>query len=163
MEDDYDIDILLTLNPHGWSTCWIIKERKNFELVISHVFGDPYFDLIQALTGLINNKEEVTFFWYREPGGEKIEISRIKERRHEVRVLISGFQESFEEAIKDFKPTVEFQIKLKQLIIIMYFQLRKTFVLLKDKEYSKNRPNSFPFEEYMKFEKLASEYLGLKK
>ncbi|MCE3228581.1 MAG: hypothetical protein K0S32_3132 [Bacteroidetes bacterium] len=157
-----DIDILLTLNPHGWSTCYIVKDGKCFELTISHVFGDPYSDLINALTALINNGNEVSFFWYGEPGGEKIEIKRVKDNNHMVNVLVNGFYESYGDLIKDFELTVEFQIKLRQLITLFYLQLRKTFLLLKDKEYSKNRQEDFPFDVYLKFEALVTIYLQSK-
>ena len=160
MKETDDIDILLTLHPYGWSTCYIFIEGKKFELTISHVFGDPYFDLITALTDIINNQKEVSFIWYGEPGGEQIEINEIKDRRDKVNVLINGFNESFGEEIKDLEKTVGFNIKKKHLITLFFLQMKKIFFLLKDRKYSVNRQNDFPFQEYLKFESLVLMYLN---
>ena len=62
MEQQDDIDILLTLNPHGWSTCSFFIREKTVEFTITHIFGDPYSDLIKALSDLIKGEESASFF-----------------------------------------------------------------------------------------------------
>lgn len=161
MQETNDIDFILTLHPHGWSTCWIVIHGDKYELIISHVFGDPYIDFMEALTKLIKGNNNSTFYWYREPGGEKFEIKRLSDRRDKVCVSITGFNESYGSEIKDYKKTVEFEIKLENLLIVAYFQLKKIFLLLKDKDYAKDRQKDFPFEDFIKFEQIVKEFLVL--
>jgi len=162
MKNTDDIDLFLTLHPHGWSTCWIYVNREKFELIISHVFGDPYLDFIIALSHLINKQNEVTFFWYSEPGGQRIKIKRIKEHQHIINITVAGFHNYFEEEIKDLNKTVEFEIKEKAFLTISYLQLKKIHLLLKDKSYAKERGREFPFREFKQFEIKVKEYLELK-
>lgn len=132
---------------------------RKYEFIISHVFGDPYIDFMDALTKLIKGNNNSTFYWYREPGGEKFEIKRLFEGRDKVCVSITGFNESYEFEIKEYKKIVEFEIKLKNLLTVAYFQLKKTFLLLKDKDYAKDRQKDFPFEDFIKFEQIVKEFL----
>jgi len=156
-----DIDFILTLNPHGWSTCFIFIEANSYEISITHVFGDPYYEFIKALSKLIDGHESASFFWYGEPGGEKFELRRIKERKHILHVEVSGFRESYGETIHEFTPTVEFEILFKNFLIIAYLQLKKSFLLMKDKNYCTKRQNDFPFDEFIKFEKTIKDSLSL--
>ena len=161
MQNTADIDFILTMNPHGQSTCGIFIGCNSYEITITHVFGDPYYDFIKALSNLIEGQESASFFWYGEPGGEKFELRRIKERKHVLHVEVLGFKETYGEQIKEFTPTVEFEILLKRFIIIAYLQLKKSFLLMKDRNYSTNRQNDFPFDEFIKFEKIAKDYLSI--
>lgn len=158
-----DIDLFLTLHQHGWSTCWIYTNDKKVKLTISHVFGDPYFDFMNSLSQLIDRKNETVFFWYGEPGGERVKIQRIKDRQHIVNVKIDGFHASFGEDIKDFEETIEFEIKEKQLITIVYYQLKKIDNLLKEKSFATNRAANFPFKDFVRFENLVTDYLQQEK
>jgi hypothetical protein len=156
-----DIDILLTLNPHGWSSCFLFVREKTFEFVITHVFSDPYSDLIQALSNLINGQKEVTFYFYGEPGGQRFEVKKITTKQDKVVVSINEFAELFYQEPKDYDLIITFEVKLTQLIAVFYFQLQKTHLLLRDKEFSENRAINFPFQEFHKFEKLAKLFLGI--
>ncbi|GAL87359.1 hypothetical protein MYP_4589 [Sporocytophaga myxococcoides] len=124
MQNTDDIDLILTMNPHGWSTCWIFIGGNSYEVTITHVFGDPYYDFIKALSNLIEGQESASFFWSGEPGGEKFELRRIKERKHMLHVEVLGFKETYGEKIKEFTPAVEFEIPLKRFVIIAYLQLK---------------------------------------
>ncbi|WP_343632921.1 hypothetical protein [Fluviicola sp.] len=155
-------DFLLTLNSHGWSTCWIVADGRPVELAMSFAFSDPCFDLIDALSRLIKGESFVTFFWYGEPGGERIEIERNPEQHHLLKVRIDGFSESFGEEIKAFEPTIHFEIKQRQLLLGFYFQLKKTEVLLQDPSFEKHRTDLFPSERFKAFESEAKQYLNLK-
>ena len=158
--DTNNIDLILTLHSHGWSTCKIFNNGSIYEMVISHVFGEPYTDFINSLTKLINGSDKATFFWYREPGGEKIEINRLIDKK-EIHIDIFEFRESFGEDIKNFEKTLEFEIKLKNFIILAYLQLKKTFLLLKDKDFAKDRQKDFPFNDFIKFEEIVKIYLAI--
>lgn len=161
IQETDDIDLILTLHPHGWSTCCIFIHGDRFELTISHVFGNPYLDFINALTKLIKGNNAASIFWYREPGGERIEIKKLKERTNVVRIKISSFKESYGHEIKEYDETVEFEIQLKCFIILSYIQLKKTHLLLKDKNYSTSRRNDFPGVDFIKFEEIVKEYISI--
>jgi hypothetical protein len=66
-----DIDLVLTLNPHGWSTCFIYVDGRSYELTITHVFNDPYEDFIQSLMGLMNGQTSTEFFGMANQGVRK--------------------------------------------------------------------------------------------
>ncbi|KXX66878.1 hypothetical protein [Flammeovirga sp. SJP92] len=163
MKNTDDIDFLLTLHPHGWSTCWIYINDKKVELTISHIFTDPYYDFMKSLSQLMDKQKETTFFWYGEPGGERIIIKRIQDRQHMIHVKVDGFYEPYGEKIKDFETTIEFEIKEKQLIILAYYQLKKISFLLKEESFSKNREKDFPFKDFVKFEDKVKGYFELEK
>ncbi|TAE69513.1 MAG: hypothetical protein EAZ85_12915 [Bacteroidetes bacterium] len=161
MEQNDDIDILLTLNPNGWSSCFLFVRNKVFDFAITHVFSDPYLDLIQALANLIRGEKDTTFYWYCEQGGYKFEIKKLMTQQDTVIVSINEFSELFYSEPKEYELIVTFEIKLKQLITIFYLQLQKTYFLLRDKQFSENRAKNFPFQEFHKFEKLVKPFLGL--
>ncbi len=120
-----DIDFMLTLNPHGWSTCLVFVQGKVYELYITHVFGDPYYDFIHALELLMTGQNSVSFFWYDEPGGNQIEIVRLSSEKHKAFVRIQGFSESFGDEIKNLEELISFEININSLLIIAYLQLKK--------------------------------------
>jgi len=162
MEQDDDIDFLLTLNKHGWSTGYLFIRDELVEFTITHIFGDPYYDLMSALSDMISKRESASFFWYGEPGGERIEFLRIKDRQQMVQVVVNGFSEVFDEEPKAYEPTISFEISLKQLVTLFYFQLKKTSELLSDTAFAKQRHKDFPFTKFHVFEQLAVSFLELK-
>ena len=159
IEQSDDIDLILILNPHSWSTCFLFVKGKTIEFRITHVFGDPYSDLMLGLLAIVNGQESVTFFWYDEPGGEKIEISRVRSQINQIQVMINRFEEVFSKEHQYYKLTIDFEISLKQLVTIFYFQLKKTAFLLQNKEFAETRAKDFPFQEFHKFERLIKQYL----
>jgi len=161
MRSNHDIDLMLTLNPHGWSTCFIYVNGKSHELTISHTFGDPIFDFINALSKLIKGQIPTDVFWYGEPGGERISFNRIKDRMDTINIKIDGFNESYGNEIKDYNKTLEFNIKINQLLTICYLQLKKTALLLSDKSFNEPRSGIFPFSQFKQFELEVKEYLKL--
>lgn len=161
MDKSDDIDILLTLNPNGWSSCLIIIDNKTYGLDITHVFSDPFLDLIQALSNLVKGANEVAFYFFGEPGGQRININKIQSQQDKVKVTIDEFTEPFFIEPKNYVDSFAFEIKLKQLVTIFYLQLQKTYLLLRDKQFSKNRAMHFPFQEFIQFEKLIKQFLEL--
>ncbi|MDI3319268.1 hypothetical protein [Pinibacter soli] len=161
MEQTDDIDIILTLNPHGWSTCYFYISDKTFEFTITHVFNDPYTDLISALSALLNGQDDVSFFWLGEPGGQRIKISRLSSQQHKALVTIEDFGESFHEEPKSFDLKLEIEMKIKQLITLFYFQLCKTNALLQDTRFAKDRAKEFPFQAFHQFDRLVKSYMNI--
>lgn len=161
LADTDDINLALMMNPHGWSTCFIYVRGKSYVLTITHVFNDPYEVFIHSLISLMNGQKSTEFFWYDEPGGEKIEITRLDSHHDAVLVDIHGFYDGFGEAPEDFERTVSFEIKLKSLLTISYMQLKKTFQLLKERSYAKDRGSKFPFQKFAEFEKAVAAFLDI--
>ena len=155
-----DFDFFLTHHPHGWSTCCIHLKDRRVEFTISHAFGDPFFDLMKSLSQLIDKHDEVTFFWFGEPGGQRVQIKRIKNRHHMIKVNVDVFYESYGDQIKRFEKAVEFELKEKQLITLAYYQLKKIETLLREKSYAADR-RDFPFSDFTQLENKVKSYLGL--
>ncbi|MBC6991805.1 hypothetical protein [Hymenobacter sp. BT491] len=156
-----DIDLLLKLDSDGWSDCFIHVRNKCYKLVITHIFGDPYYDFMHSLMSLINGQQSTTFFWYNEPGGEKIEITKLKSDQNIVIVNIQSFREQFGREIKELEENICFNVKLNSLLIVSYMQLRKTFLLLKDRDFAQHRNNIFSFQKFIEFENAVKSFLKL--
>lgn len=147
-----DVDFLLTLNKYGWSTFRLYVQDSLFDMAVTHVYNDPYYELISSLTKLMNDKDNVSFILYEEPGGCRFEFKRLEKRHDIIHVIIEDFVESYEEEAKEYDKVADFYMSKRQLILTFYFQLRKTYDLLKDKRYSKNRNEEFPFRHFNDFE-----------
>lgn len=161
MHPTNEIDFLLILEPHGWSTCWIFAEGKPIELTITHIFNDPYDELISALCRLMKGENLVTLFWYAEPGGERIEIERLKDKKKMLNIRFDGFHECFGDEVKDVEPTIHFEMTERQFLITAYYQLKKTEQLLADVSFAKSRNGDFPFQRFKIFEAEVRNYLKI--
>jgi hypothetical protein len=84
-----DVDILLTLNPHNWSLCGIFVDQSQYVFPITHIFGEPYTDLILGLTHLIKGEKHVAIIWNNEPGGSQVEIIRLKNDKTRFQFIVS--------------------------------------------------------------------------
>lgn len=160
MEERDDIDFILTLNGHGWSSFYLFTKDSNIKVSITHIFTNPYAELMQALSGLVIGNNSATFTWYDEPGGQKWDIQRIVTAQHKVVVTITEFSELFSGKPQSFKPIFTFEMKLKQLLTIFYLQLQKTFYLLQDKEFAATRKDDFPIHDFGIFDKLVRPFLN---
>ena len=156
-----EIDFLLALEPHGWSTCWIFVQGKSYEVTITHIFNDPIDEFISALSRLIKGENLVTFFWYGEPGGERVEIERLKDKTQILNIRFDGFYESFGDEIEDYEPTIHFEITERQFLITAYYQLKKMEGLLADPAFAKNRNGNFPFQRFKTLESEVMNYLKI--
>lgn len=156
-----NIDFLLTLEPGGWSTCVLLVKGLPMVFETTHTFGDPYYDLMQALSGLIRGENEVFFFWYGEPIGVRFLIKRNLTQQHKVIVSIQEFDGAPGEEPKWFDLKIAFEIKLKQLVTIFYFELLKTKCLLKDTQFASSRSLEFPAQAFYQFENLVKPYLNI--
>jgi hypothetical protein len=161
MEKTDDIDLMLILNPHGWTTCFISIKNEIVELEITQVFGNPFFDLMESLMNIIDNKTETEFYWYGEPGGNRIRISELMTQQNKVNIVIEEFEESFGKEVKNYEPKMNFEIKIKHLLILFYNQLKKIEMLMRDTEYSNKRKNDFPNKQFHKFERKFTEFINM--
>ncbi len=154
MEKTDEFDIVLALRPHGWSSFYFLIRGNTYELVISHIFSEPYIDLINVLALLIKGEFETEVIWYGEPGGHKINFNRSKERQHEIQISVTFFADSYGRTPAKFEEILAFETIFEQFVINSYAQLKKIYLLMQTKQYSKGRENEFPIGEYQAFEKL---------
>jgi hypothetical protein len=61
--DRDEIDLLYSLQPHGWSSCILCIGDLTHTFYISHVFGDPICDVIESTIQLLKGASEVEFIW----------------------------------------------------------------------------------------------------
>lgn len=160
IKTDY-FDVLLTLQPYGWTDFYFLVDNRNFEYSISHVFSNPFSEIMEALEILIKEEKETFFILYGEPGGCMFEIKTIPSQQHKVIVSLYDFIESCGFEI-NFNLMMQFEIKMKQLILIFYLQIKKNFLLLNDKEYSSDRNGHDLIQNFPNFEKIVVDYLKKK-
>ncbi|WP_027421088.1 hypothetical protein [Crocinitomix catalasitica] len=153
-----DINISYYLAEHGWSTCWINKDDKNYVISITHIFSeDPIQECMHSLIKIMKGEKIAEYKWYGEPGGERIQIQEIPTQKHMVKVVIDQFSADIGEEITDFDKGIEFSIKKNLLITMFYYEFKKISELLKDRHYKENRNSDFPFESFKLFEKTVLE------
>lgn len=156
-----NIDLFLTLQPHGWSTCSLYVDGIMHPLVISHVFGEPYVELINALSKLIQGEKTVSFIWYKEPGGHKISLTTIKGQPQQACLVVQTFDSSFEEEIQELEEVVTLLLPTKAFITLAYLQLKKIELLLGIPSFTQNKNGQFPFKRFKELEQKAKAYLNL--
>lgn len=60
-----DINISYYLAEHGWSTCWIHKDDKKYEISITHIFSeDPIQECMFSLMKIMKGQKLAEFKWY---------------------------------------------------------------------------------------------------
>lgn len=152
----YDTDLLLTMHPHGWSSCTFLQADHILTIPISHLFGDPFELLISALSQLNSGAPEAVFDWYDEPGGHRFTFSRATSGEH-VSLQIDRFEESYGYDLQNRIHILDARMPLKQWIMLYYLQLRKLTLLMQDKAYAGNR-HSFPFQQFRHFETIFTRH-----
>ncbi|MFR1814460.1 hypothetical protein [Dysgonomonas capnocytophagoides] len=153
-----NIDLLLTLHPHGWSLAHISINAELLEYDISHIFNDPYSDTIDALLSLIKGNESF-FYWFSEPFGIKVELKKADSNELIIFMIYDINKEFYEEIEdKDLIFIKSFEVNLKQLLVLFYYQFKKTCVLLENKEYAMDRSKDFPFQKFRQFETVIKKY-----
>ena len=155
-----DIDLLLSLCPHGWSLARFTIGYEILEFDISHIFNDPYADTMDALLDIMKGQDS-SFFWFSEPLGIKVELkigddNLIYFSIFDIEKEFYHYQEFKDEDLKLMK---SFKTNFRQLLVLFYYQFKKTCILLEDKEYSANRSKDFPYQKFKEFEKQIINYL----
>ena len=146
------IDLLYVLLPHGSSKCLLYLGDRIHELYISHVFGDPIGDFVEANIALLKGAPAVEFIWWGEPGGYRWQITRNPEQHHKVKVTVTEFSSSYADPITQETTLAEFEIKISYFSTIVYFQMKKTAALLREKSFEKNRSGEFPYAAFRQLE-----------
>jgi hypothetical protein len=156
------MNISFYLGEHGWSICWIYSDGEIYEIQITHALPDDPIDVcLTSLMGIMRGEKLREFFWYGEPGGEKITIEEIPTKKYMVKFHTESFREPYGKEVKGLKKVIDFEMTKKQLIRMFYFEFKKISELLKDKHYEQNRKGDFPFQRFRDFEQLATEYIEL--
>ena len=156
-----DINISYYLAEHGWSTCWINVDGKNYEISITHIFSeDPIQECMISLMKIMKGQKWAEFKWYGEPGGERIKIQEVPTEKHMVYVRIDQFASDYGNEIKEVEKGIEFSIKKSLLVTMFYYEFKKISELLRDKQYRENRNSDFHFDSFKLFEKTVLEYLN---
>jgi hypothetical protein len=152
-----DFDVLLSLKKHGWTEFVLFVNHERFDYSISHIFSHPFFDIINVITDLIDQRNETTFILYGEPGGLKIELKRIMSEKHKMTVSLYDFTQSYG-SVPNYNLVTEFEIKIKQFVTVFYFQLKKNVLLLNDQEFAHNRDRD-GLQNFHKLERSLLEFL----
>ena len=156
MYDGDDIDLLYVLSPHGWSTCILFVDKRTYELIISHVFGDPIGDFIEATIALLKGALSVEVIWRDEPGGNQWKMTRNSDQKHRVQITVTEFSSSYGDEIAQEILLVAFEIKISHFSTLVYHQMKKVAALLKEKSFEKNRSGEFPYAAFRNLESFFS-------
>lgn len=148
-----NVDLLLTLEQHGWSTGHLYVGEKIYEITISHSFGDPMQDLVEACIEVLRGNDSC-FDWYGEPGGYRWKFSIDRQKGHLLNVEILEFDGCFGDEVTTYDNFLSFKIKTKQFMTIVYYQLLKTEVLLQDKSFQEKRKGEFPTEKFSEMKRI---------
>lgn len=151
-----DVDILLNIHLHGWSSCTFIVADRTFTIPASYIFGEPFSLLISSLSALIKDAPEATFDWNDEPGGHRLIFKAISPGDR-IRLQVYRFEEINAPAYISEEPILVIELPLRQWIILYGTQLKKLDRLLQDKAYARNR-QSFPFKTFRELESMARPY-----
>ncbi|TWF40331.1 hypothetical protein FHW36_10413 [Chitinophaga polysaccharea] len=145
MEDNIDFSFIL--DKHGWSTFLISIKGAIHQIGISSVLSDPMYDITSLLLALLNNEDKVEMQWFEEPGWSIFRVIRDKTQRHILSVEIGNATDQYG---SEYEKVVGFSIKQKQFLIIMFYQLKKSYHLLMEKSFAKDRQGEFPYDRYKK-------------
>lgn len=154
-----NINISYNLEEYGWSTCIFQIEEKIYEISITHIFPNhhPIERCLQALISITKGKKENEFYWYGEPGGEKIYLKENPNQKENLMFSAINCEHFYEKQNLKNEILFEFEISKKVLITQFYFEFKKISILMQEKEYSKNRKGEFPFEIFKIFERELKE------
>jgi len=156
---DDNIDFSLTLHKHGWTTFLLNINGAIYEIVISSALSSPFYDIKNLLLALLNNEDEIRIKWFEEPGWSVIRVTRGNTERHILSVEVGS---CIDQQGNDYKKVVDFKIKFKQLLVIMFYQLKKNYHLLTEKSFAKEREKEFSYELYNKLvEKIRADFPGI--
>lgn len=156
---DDNIDFSFTLHKHGWTTLLLNVNGEIHEIVISSVLSSPVYDITSLLLSLLNNENEININWFEEPGWSVIRVTRDNTERHILSVEVGS---SIDQQGNDYKKRVDFKIKFKQLLVIMFYELKKNYHLLSEKSFAEGREKEFPYEFYNKLvRKITAEFPGI--
>ncbi|RPD42249.1 hypothetical protein [Chitinophaga barathri] len=149
-----DIDFSLILHKHGWATLLVNIKGEVHQIGASSSLSDPLYDIASLLLSLLNNENEIRIMWWEEPGWNSLWVKRDDTQHHILSIEIGS---SLDQHGKEkYEKIAGFQIKLKQFLVIMFYQLKKIYHLLPEKSFATEREGEFPYELYDKLiEKIS--------
>ena len=150
-----DFDLIYNFDCHGWSTCHLLMNNEVIRFDITHIFNNPISEIIDSAIKLLKKENYVSFLWFEEPGTIQWNIERLKKEQHKAKFKITEFESMGEVRpnSKIFKE-YEFEYKIDYFIKIVYIQMEKIFLLLKDKSYRSNRSNDFDIRQFLELKSL---------
>ncbi|MCW3464761.1 hypothetical protein [Chitinophaga nivalis] len=156
---DDNIDFSLMLHKHGWITFLINVDGVIHEILVSSVLSSPVYDITNLLLALLNNEDEISVNWFGEPDWSVIRVTRGHTERHILSVEVGS---CIDQQGSDYKKVVDFKIKFKQLLIILFYQLKKNYHLLTEKSFANGREREFSYELYNKLnKKIETDFPGI--
>lgn len=155
-----NLNITYSLDEHGWSTCIFYIDDKRYELDITHIFPNhpPIESCITSLISVMKEKKESTFYWYGEPGGEKITLKALDQNY----LMLTATHCDQPDEDQEDENEIYFQVRVSKKILITFFfyEFKKISMLMQDKAYEKHRKGEFPFQLFKEFELKVYHYLG---
>jgi hypothetical protein len=145
-----DIDILYVLGTHRSSTCILYIDGCIYQLFISHILGEPIRDLIEATICMVRGISVAEFTWWAEPGGYRWTLKKDLDRHHRVIIMITELPLYPQYSTASETTLVEFEVGIFHFSALVYCQMKKIEILLKDKSFGKDRSGCFPYPEFRK-------------
>ncbi len=146
-----DIDLLYRLSPSGWSDLVVLHEHDVHQFNITHIFSDPLGDLIALCTDLLKGADACDVRLPDEPGATLIEVRRHADQRHIVSVRLIDCNDKDEQTC-----VAAFNIKVRQLVDLFYYQFAKLRALSRERRYREAR-DDFPEETFLTLKALREE------
>ncbi len=144
-----DLDFRFVLGEHGSSSCFIFIKDETHRLFLTHVFGNPWGEILYYLVQMLRfNEKELEFTWYDEPGFYHWRLLHT-DNKLDITILC-GQGHDFHKRTKIHEEII-FSTTLKELCLLVFVQMQKMEILLRDSEYAKNRAAEFPREAYNEF------------
>ena len=158
-----NLNISYSLDEHGWSTCIFFIDEKWYELNITHIFPNhpPIEVCIQSLLSMMKGGKESEFYWYGEPGGEKITLKEINKNRSLLLLVATNCDHPYEDQEEENEIYFQVQVSKKILVTLFFYEFKKIEALMQDKYYENNRKGEFPFQLFKIFELKVQDYLGI--
>lgn len=150
-QDKYidDVDLFFSLNPHGWSECYIRLPGKLYILALTHIFDNPIEVLLSHMTGLLRGENFVSFTWKDEPGVHECSFTREADQHHKLKITISNaFQLNTNG--KHVMEDITFTVKEFVFMTNVLHEMEKISQLTTEKTYREDR-DKYPYDAFKEF------------
>jgi hypothetical protein len=157
------LNLNYSLDEHGWSTCRFYINGKLYQIDITHIFPNhpPIENCIKSLLSIMKGQKESSFYWYGEPGGEKIILNEIDTEKNHLMLTAINCDHFYEKKDDENEILFKIQVSKKMLVTLFFYEFKKISILMREKDYEKNRNGEFPFKLFKEFELKVNKYLGL--
>lgn len=151
-----ELEFHYSIKKHGWSECKVIFSNTAIEFGVTHILSDPTCDLIDGLIKLINRENAIKIVWYEEPGSILWTISRNMKEQHKLSITLKELKNWYAGKEEDVFLEYSFEIYEDYFIKVIYCQLLKEFLLMKNKGYAKNRACNGFIEKFRELHKMLN-------